>query len=106
MDRPKVVPLERPKLVTQLSELPEGAHYVILTFETRTVPGDDRSRTHPGHGYPEHTEHTVSYEVWPTRAGWEAEIERRMRGVPLRAFAALVANRAKVTVRTIVEVLE
>ncbi len=98
--------MDKPKLVTQLSELPAGVHYVILTFETFTVPGDERSRTHPGHGYPEHTEHTVSYEVWPTRAGWEAEIDRRMRATQPRPFAALVANSAKITVRTTVEVLE
>jgi len=34
--------------------------YAVLLTESITIPGDERSRTHPGHGYPEHT---VTHEV-------------------------------------------
>ena len=35
----------------------------ILEKMTRTIPGDERSKTNPGHGYPEHTERmTVLHE--------------------------------------------
>lgn len=29
--------------------------YAIIEKTSTYVPGDERSRTHPGHGYPEHT---------------------------------------------------
>jgi hypothetical protein len=29
--------------------------YLILEPKSVTIPGDERSRTNPGHGYPEHT---------------------------------------------------
>ena len=29
--------------------------YAAFINRSRTVPGDERSRTNPGHGYPEHT---------------------------------------------------
>jgi hypothetical protein len=29
--------------------------YAVHYNESYTVPGDERSRTNPGHGYPEHT---------------------------------------------------
>ena len=29
--------------------------YAALIEEKVTIPGDERSRTNPGHGYPEHT---------------------------------------------------
>lgn len=39
--------------------------YAAIVTETRTIPGDERSRTNPGHGYPEHqvtTEKFVEFE--------------------------------------------
>ena len=65
-----------PTYVRQPSDLPPGEHHVILAFSTITVPGDERSRTHPGHGYGEHTETTTSIAVYATRDAWLAEIER------------------------------
>jgi len=64
------------KYVTSKEDLPVGTHYVILTFGTITIPGDERSRTHPGHGYPESTETTISCEVYETEEGWKAEIQK------------------------------
>mgnify|MGYP000510051357 CR=1 FL=1 len=29
--------------------------YAAITTETAHIPGDERSRTNPGHGYPAHT---------------------------------------------------
>ena len=64
------------KSVTEPNDLPPGEHFVILTFGTITIPGDERSRTHPGHGYPESTETTIGCEVFQTEEGWKAEIQR------------------------------
>jgi len=44
--------------------MPDVEHYAIITTDTYTVPGDERSRTHPGHGYPEHTVETISYQTF------------------------------------------
>lgn len=30
--------------------------YAVLLTKSVYIPGDERSRTNPGHGYPEHTE--------------------------------------------------
>lgn len=64
------------KWVNSPEDLPQGEHYVILTFSTITIPGDERSRTHPGHGYPESTQHVVEYVVYETEEAWKAEIRR------------------------------
>lgn len=32
------------------------AKYLLITSKTIYIPGDERSRTNPGHGYPESTE--------------------------------------------------
>ena len=64
------------KYVSSPNDLPPGEHYVILTFGSITIPGDERSRTHPGHGYPESTQNTTEVQVYETKEGWEAEIQR------------------------------
>ena len=58
------------------SDVPEGAHLALIVFGTIHIPGDERSRTNPGHGYPATTETTVSYYVWDLkdREYWEYEI--------------------------------
>jgi hypothetical protein len=93
------------KLATSPTHVPEGPHWAILVFGSITIPGDERSRTHPGHGYPESTETTVSYYVFTDEASWRAEIEARASRVfPGSDFVALVVNRPKVRTRTVVEV--
>src|SRR5690554_4838790 len=44
--------------VTRKDDFPiDGqSHFCVLEFVTVTIPGDERSRTHPGHGYPESRE--------------------------------------------------
>ena len=54
------------KRVSSPDDMPPGKHFAILIFKTsRThVPGDERSRTNPGHGYPAHDVTNKSYEYW------------------------------------------
>ena len=53
------------KQITKKSEIPTEPHLAILVFKTTSIyhEGDERSRTCPGHGYPEYTEtiHTIDY---------------------------------------------
>lgn len=50
------------------NEVPEGHHYAVLIYSRDSiyVPGDQRSREAPGHGYPEHTENFDTFEHWIT----------------------------------------
>jgi hypothetical protein len=86
-------------------DIPEGSHWAILEFDSIFIPGDERSRTNPGHGYPEHTETSVRYIVFCDEASWKQEIERRTadRSSYQREFVALVARRPTITSRVIVE---
>ena len=84
-------------------DLPPGEHFVILTFGTITIPGDERSRTHPGHGYPESTETTIGCEVFQTEEGWKAEIQRlSTERYPSKSWVPLIVRRP--TLKTTVTV--
>lgn len=47
--------------------LPSGKHFAALVFTTKSIyhEGDERSRTHPGHGYGAYTETINSVEYIP-----------------------------------------
>ena len=58
------------KYVSQENDLPVEPHWAILKFTTVSIPGDERSRTNPGHGYPAHTQSVVRYEAYLTESAW------------------------------------
>ena len=53
--------------------------YAIISKSSHTVPGDERSRTNPGHGYPEHSVETISLQEFDTEEQLIAAIERKGR---------------------------
>lgn len=82
---------------TGLDCVPMHDHYAIITTSSRTTTtaGDERSRTHPGHGYPERTETIVStdYQAFDDVEEWKAEIGRMLRlNRPYRALQVNVAT--------------
>lgn len=62
--------------VTQPSDIPLGESYAIAHFSSITIPGDERSKTHPGHGYPEYSQNTTDLRIYKDKTAWEAEITR------------------------------
>ena len=82
-----------------VDDLPAEEFFAILYPESVTTPGDERSKTHPGHGYPEHTSHHWRMEVYPSREAWESDILRleSQAGYMRRAFKAIRAIPAKIT---------
>jgi hypothetical protein len=49
------------RTIKEADEIPDGKHYAALEFSTVTIPGDERSRTNPGHGYPEEIKVVANY---------------------------------------------
>ncbi len=86
-------------------DIPAGQYYAIMDFGSITILGDERSRTHPGHGYPEHSQYTVDYEIFESRAEWEAEIKRRTESsFGTKNFAAMICIPAKIETQVTVNV--
>ena len=61
------------KVVT-LADVPSEEHWVILTFSRIHIPGDERSRTNPGHGYPAEDKDIVIYNAYLTEQKWKEQI--------------------------------
>jgi hypothetical protein len=79
--------------MAQLSDIPRDAHWAIIETTSVSIPGDERSRANPGHGYPASTETFIAYRAFPSKAEWTTEIERlTLRGDQFRAIHAEVAS--------------
>jgi hypothetical protein len=102
------------KIVNGPDDVPEGHHYAIIIFKTDSVyiPGDERSRTNPGHGYPARTEtfHTTEYSVTHNHAEWVKEIRRLEKDkgmssyLPTHPYVALeVASKASVEIEVVIK---
>lgn len=60
------------------SQLPECEHWAIIGKTSVSIPGDERSRTNPGHGYPASTEHYVTYEAFTNEDDFKTEMTKRL----------------------------
>ena len=54
--------------------IPKKPHWAIITFSSIHIPGDERSRTSPGHGYPAHTESVIKYQTFTDQDEWEKAV--------------------------------
>src|SRR5258708_7423617 len=52
--------------IIKSDQMPSGEHWAIVRTTGVMIPGDERSRTNPGHGYPERMEYYLSYQLFTT----------------------------------------
>lgn len=62
--------------VRKMKDLPRGEHWAIITDESVFVPGDERSKMSPGHGYPERTEHYLNYQAFTNEHDFKEELKK------------------------------
>ena len=81
------------------------AHYAIMEFVGVYIPGDERSRTNPGHGYPATTERYATYIAYTDKAEWESEVSKRAGKVfGEQNFVAMFVNPAETVIDVRVKV--
>lgn len=66
--------------VQRIEDIPVGEHWAIIEVTTFTVPGDQRSRDAPGHGYPAHTEQQITYRAYTDEAAFLTEMKSLLTG--------------------------
>lgn len=86
------------------SEVPTQPHFAIFEANSIHVPGDERSRQYPGHGYPASTEYFLSYIAFDTKEEWEADIQERATRKNGDAFIAVHIIPATIETKVVVNV--
>ena len=93
--------------VQKPEDIPVGHHWAIITFGTIHIPGDERSRTNPGHGYGPSTEITTEYKLFALQKDWLAEIKRletpRLHGPPEK-YIALAVERPSIGIEVQIKI--
>ncbi len=77
--------------------------YMVLIHGHITVPGDERSRTHPGHGYPEHTVDTVTVKEFANEhdlRAWLGSVHQPGRTPPRYRVLSCTELHPQVTLQT------
>ncbi len=74
--------------IEDFAKVPRGWHCAILVRRNESVyiPGDERSRTNPGHGYGEETRHysVTEYHAFTGTDQWKRALELLYRENPHR----------------------
>jgi hypothetical protein len=89
-----------------VSAIPSTEHWAIVEDVSVYTPGDERSRTHPGHGYPASTEHYFNYIVFMDKKEWEADIRQRMadNSYGRKSFKAMRVTPAKIAIQATIDI--
>jgi hypothetical protein len=58
-----------------IKEMPKQKHFAVIKFGSIYIPGDERSRTNPGHGYPASFETTMEYIAFENKESVEEWIK-------------------------------
>ena len=87
------------------SDIPKVDHFAIIEFTSITIPGDEHSRTNPGHGYPESTKNVSIYRAYVNKEEWEQEINKRETSIyRSREYVAIVVKVPKIEIITKVSI--
>ena len=97
------------KEVLSPSDIPEGESYLIQVYDEAVfhIPGDERSRTNPGHGYPASTEKvlTVRQFVTTEQDRWTDVMEYLYIIEPGRKDVCGIRSvKAAVSTRTVIDI--
>lgn len=49
------------KYITNPTDIPKGTQYAALVSDSVYIPGDERSKTNPGHGYPAENKSIIQF---------------------------------------------
>lgn len=82
-------------------------HFAALIFTSVYIPGDERSRTNPGHGYPAENKSVVEYIAFDSREEmqkWVQDRETPRFGMPEKNYLIIEAKPLAVTVTAAVQV--
>jgi len=77
------------KHISRIADIPDGEHWVAIEDHSVHVPGDQRSIDYPGHGYPAHTERSISMLLFDDKEAMESWIKHQEAQYTKRSYKIL-----------------
>lgn len=91
------------KYVHKVEDIPNTEHFAIFRQNTIYIPGDERSRTNPGHGYPASTEYTIDYEAYLTFDKFQAQLNLETAKLGQIRIAKIIPYKVEVQTKVLVK---
>ena len=98
--------MNKSKVATKISEFPDlsdGETYLLVEDASVHIPGDERSRTNPGHGYPAHSVDYVRTLIFYTLEDLKKFLCAKS-SVDTSKFRVYKMNRISVNSRVVVDI--
>lgn len=95
------------KYISNKQECRTGPHFAALVFSTIHIPGDERSRTNPGHGYPAENKPVVEYITFDSRdemERWVNDQERKAAQYSRKDYQVIEVKPLAVEVKSSVSI--
>lgn len=92
------------RTIQKPDEIPPGKHFAALEFSTITIPGDERSRKNPGHGYPEEQRVVARYIQFDNEEAMKKWVMDKKSGHDKENYCILEAQKLEVRLSMVVEV--
>jgi len=90
-------------IINNKSDFPNHKHWAIIEYGSIHIPGDERSRTNLGHGYPESSQPIVTYKTYDNKEDWEKEI-RALEKYDNKKYSAFLVTPAIVNTSVQVDI--
>lgn len=93
--------------VSKIEKFPKEKHYAAIEFDSVWIEGDERSRTHPGHGYPGHYKDIVSYIHLGDKEALDNYITKKEMpnyGTPQRNYVIIEAQKVEPKIKIEIKV--
>lgn len=86
--------------------IPTNSHWAIIEFKRIFVPGDERSQSHPGHGYGDSWETLLSYWAYDNEIEWKSDLAQRVKDGALdtKKFVAMKVIPADISFQTVIDI--
>jgi hypothetical protein len=95
------------KYCSSSDHIPKTPHWAIVAFSSYFVPGDERSKSCPGHGYPDGYATSATYIAYDNESEWKNDIAAKLHpsyGSPDRNFVAMKVTPANISTEVTVKV--
>lgn len=76
-------------------KIPKTEHWAIIIQGSVYIPGDERSKTNPGHGYPEYYQEIIEYKAFEDFEEFKFEVARLTN--TSKKFVVIKASPLKIT---------
>jgi len=88
-------------------DIPKISNWAIVEFNTHFIPGDERSKSCPGHGYPDSYETSATYVAYDNEQEWKNDIASKLNsayGISNRNFVAMKVTPANISTEITIKV--